>query len=240
MSFILDALKKSEIDRQRQAIPGLMDSRTAPARARLPLWAVALAVLLAINLLVLLYVLTRGGAPAAVAPAARAHADVPMAAPNPALAPSPAAAPGPAAAPSTAAADADHFSPLDGAPVYAPEIPAVDEPQHAAAASQSTGEANVRTSQRRDPLLTDDDPKSGEEVLPSISEINLSGEQAIPDLHLDVHVYATKPDERFVYINMRKYREGATLQEGPTLERIRRDGVVLNFHGVRFVLPRQQ
>ena len=37
MSFILDALKKSEIERQRQAIPGLMDSGTAPARARLPL-----------------------------------------------------------------------------------------------------------------------------------------------------------------------------------------------------------
>ena len=68
----------------------------------------------------------------------------------------------------------------------------------------------------------------------------MSGEQALPDLHLDVHVYATKPAERFVYINMRKYREGATLQEGPILERIRRDGVVLNYHGVRFVLPRQQ
>ena len=51
----------------------------------------------------------------------------------------------------------------------------------------------------------------------------------MPELHLDVHVYATKPAERFVYINMRKYREGATLAEGPVLERIRRDGVVLNY-----------
>ncbi len=76
--------------------------------------------------------------------------------------------------------------------------------------------------------------------MPRISEINLSGQQTLPDLHLDVHVYATKPAERFVYINMHKYREGATLAEGPTLERIRRDGVVLNFHGLRFVLPRQQ
>jgi general secretion pathway protein B len=55
-----------------------------------------------------------------------------------------------------------------------------------------------------------------------------------------VHVYATQPAERFVYINMRKYREGATLAEGPVLERIRRDGVVLNYQGLRFVLPRQQ
>ncbi len=233
MSFILDALKKSEIERQRQAVPGLMDSGTAPARTRLPLWALAVAVLLAINLIVLVYVLRRGGAPAAVAPAARATPDAIMAAPNPAPAPNPAAAPG--------AATAGHFSPLDVAPVYAPEIPAVDEPAAgvpgAGVPERGRGEASVRTSQGHDPLLTDDKP---EEVLPSISEVNLSGDQALPDLHLDVHVYATKPAERFVYINMRKYREGATLQEGPTLERIRRDGVILNFHGVRFVLPRQQ
>ncbi len=221
MSFILDALKKSEIERQRQTIPGLMDSGTAPRRTRLPLWALALAALLAVNLIVLLYVLRRGGAPAAVAPAAVATMTAPR----------------PAAAPDTATTT-EHFSPLEGAPVYAPEIPAVDEPQHATVAPSRSGEASVRTP-HRDPLLTDEDAKP-EEVLPSISEVNLSGEQALPDLHLDVHVYATKPAERFVYINMRKYREGATLQEGPTLERIRRDGVVLNFHGVRFVLPRQQ
>jgi len=244
MSFILDALKKSEIERQRQAIPGLMDSGTAPARARLPLWALALAVLLAINLIILLYVLRRGGAPAAVAPAVRATAEATMSAPKPAATPSRTAAPSTTTAPGTADTAAEHFSPLDGAPVYAPEIPAVDEPadgvpERVTAAPARGGEASVRTSHGRDPLLTDDDAKP-EEVLPSISEVNLSGEQTLPDLHLDVHVYATKPAERFVYINMRKYREGATLQEGPILERIRRDGVVLNFHGVRFVLPRQQ
>jgi hypothetical protein len=38
---------------------------------------------------------------------------------------------------------------------------------------------------------------------------------------------------------MRKYHEGTTLQEGPTVEHIRRDGVILNFHGLRFLLPRQ-
>jgi hypothetical protein len=52
-------------------------------------------------------------------------------------------------------------------------------------------------------------------------------------------VYATKPSDRFVYINMRKYHEGAVLQEGPKLERIRRDGVVLDYQGMRFLLPRQ-
>jgi len=93
---------------------------------------------------------------------------------------------------------------------------------------------------RRDPLLTDEDYKvNDDEVLPTINEITLTGAQALPELHLDVHVFATRPAERFVYVNMRKYHEGATLQEGPVIERIRRDGVILNYQGLRFLLPRQ-
>jgi len=78
-----------------------------------------------------------------------------------------------------------------------------------------------------------------DEILPSIGELNLSGAQALPELHLDVHVFATQSADRFVYVNMRKYKEGAVLQEGPKVERIRRDGVVLSYSGVRFLLPRQ-
>jgi general secretion pathway protein B len=93
---------------------------------------------------------------------------------------------------------------------------------------------------RRDPLLTDEDYKvNDDELLPTINEVTLTGAQALPDLHLDVHVFATRPAERFVYVNMRKYHEGATLQEGPTIERIRRDGVILSYQGLRFLLPRQ-
>ena len=46
MSFILDALKKSESDRQRQNGPALFEVKVAPPRTRLPLWAMAIAVLL--------------------------------------------------------------------------------------------------------------------------------------------------------------------------------------------------
>ena len=60
MSFILDALKKSELDRQRQNSPGLVESSLVRPRAGLPLWAIGLLVLLAINLVVLLFVLVRG------------------------------------------------------------------------------------------------------------------------------------------------------------------------------------
>jgi general secretion pathway protein B len=214
MSFILDALKKSEIERQRQTVPGLMETRLSPRRKRLPVWAVALCALLGVNLLVLTLVLWKRGAPAATASQPAVSAVKVDALPP----------------------EAEHFSPLDTAPVYAPEIPvaAAESP-----APQSPM-GRLRSTRHPDPLLADEDARSdNQEVLPSISEISLSGAQALPDLHLDVHVYATRPAERFVYVNMRKYHEGSTLQEGPAVERIRRDGVVLNYQGLRFILPRQ-
>jgi hypothetical protein len=223
MSFILDALKKSELERQRQTVPGLMDTRFGARRRRLPRWAIALAVLLAINLLVLTYVLIRKSTPQAPQSAqtsSRVQSDAPL----------PAA---PAAAP-------EHFSPLDAAPVYAPEIPVTAATDRSGVATPGVATRAVHPTRQADPLLSNEDTQAdNQEVLPSISELSLSGAQALPDLHLDVHVYATRAPERFVYINMRKYHEGSVLQEGPTVERIRRDGVVLNYQGLRFILPRQ-
>ena len=238
MSFILDALKKSEVERQRQAIPGLMDSRPVPPRSGFPLWAAALIALLVVNMGVLAVVLTRGGAHGGTAAERSAQpSSAPAASPAPAIAPGS----GPGAA-------SDHFSPMDAAPpVYAPEIPPTQDVSPPAAAhrsaravSSSGGGSSHRAAQEADPVLTESSDPSDTEVLPSINEIDLAGQPALAGLHLDVHVYATKPSERFVYINMRKYREGATLAEGPVLEHIRRDGVVLNYQGLRFVLPRQQ
>jgi general secretion pathway protein B len=259
MSFILDALKKSEHERQRQAIPGLVESSIARPRQRLPVWAIALGALLGINLIVLLIVLARGwfGTPPARAPqvAAAAVTAVPLGA-------EPAGAATAPADEGTAGARIDDpeghpkgWSPLDKAPadagtVYAPEVPVAPVAAAIPAAGPPTpptyrqpalqGDAAPHPGHRRDPLLNDGDYQAAdEETLPSVSELNLSGPQALPELHLDVHVYATNPAERFVFINMRKYHEGATLQEGPTVERIRRDGVVLNYQGLRFLLPRQ-
>ena len=65
MSFILDALRKSEQERQRQAGPGFAELRPAMTRPGFPVWAVALGALLAINLVVLMVVMaTREDAPA--------------------------------------------------------------------------------------------------------------------------------------------------------------------------------
>jgi len=234
MSFILDALKKSEIERQRQSVPGLIDTRPSLKRRRMPLWVAALCTLLAVNLMALTYVVLRKSTPPVV-PASR-----PVDAPPARVA--------------AAAPEARPFSPLDGAPEYAPEIP-VTPPADAAPAAPPpdgtlieargtrttpTGDSGADAPPHPEPQLTDAEANAEtDEVLPTISEVTLSGTQALPELHLDVHVYATKPADRFVYINNRKYHEGTKLEEGPTVERIRRDGVVLNDQGIRFLLPRQ-
>jgi general secretion pathway protein B len=233
MSFILDALKKSELERQRQTIPGLMDAGPLERRTRFPFWAVTLLVLLGVNLAVLLFVLLRGSPSVTRATPASARA-LPVT-----------SAPAPSAASTSAA-------PLARAPLPAASAP--DGPPVAAtlrAAGLTPAAARGRAPERfspmdaapahaRDPVLTAAPDKSDEEVLPTVSEIDLSSQPPLPDLHLDMHVFAAKPEDRFVYIDMRKYREGAALADGLTLERIRRDGVVLNYHGLRFVLPRQQ
>ena len=61
MSFILDALKKSENERQRQVGPSLADVQVSQRRSNKPWWAVAVAALLVVNLGVLLVVLMRDG-----------------------------------------------------------------------------------------------------------------------------------------------------------------------------------
>src|SRR5690242_15269704 len=59
MSIILDALKKSESDQQRQSGPALFEVRVAPPKARFPVWAIAIVALLVINMLIVGYMLLR-------------------------------------------------------------------------------------------------------------------------------------------------------------------------------------
>jgi hypothetical protein len=88
MSFILDALKKSENDRQRQSGPALFEVRVAPPRSKFPLLAVVIVALLVVNLGVVGWVMMRKPAAAAVPPAPTAAAPAPAAAtPAPAAAP---------------------------------------------------------------------------------------------------------------------------------------------------------
>ena len=75
-------------------------------------------------------------------------------------------------------------------------------------------------------------------LLPSIQEVVATGTLQLPPMHIDIHVYSDTPGDRFVFINMDKYREGEQLDEGPVVEEITRDGVVLVHQGTEFFISR--
>jgi general secretion pathway protein B len=89
MSFILDALKKSENDRQRQSGPALFEVRVAPPRSKLPMLAIVIVSLLVVNLGVVAWIMLRKPAAAAVPPTPAAVTPPPAAAPQPAYAAQP-------------------------------------------------------------------------------------------------------------------------------------------------------
>ncbi len=283
MSFILDALRKSEHARQRQTGPGLAEVPVAAPRSKTNVWATAAVALLVVNLLAVGVLLLRraqqqdstatasaiapGNAPAA-APATASPAGIqgaPMAAnaANPTLAAPPlATAQTPAITQSAqppsrrpAVNDATSRNPL------ADEVAAADggyEPSvQAAAASVPTGPPAVVSNAagiKRGSVVYAPIPEAADapyaaapaapavqpaaatprETLPGADELTARG--SLPALHLDLHVYATQAQQRFIFVNSRKYREGETLAEGPVVEQITADGAVLNFRGSRFKL----
>lgn len=90
MSFILDALKKAESERNRQSGPVLMNARLAPPRRHLPAWSWALGIVLLANLAILGWLLLRpasapavaDSSPPAASPPVQAVAEVPPPASN--------------------------------------------------------------------------------------------------------------------------------------------------------------
>jgi general secretion pathway protein B len=251
MSFILEALKKSENERQRQVGPSLADVTIIRRNTERPWWAVAVAALLVINLAVLLVVLMRDGSAQPVAPPAQA-------APAPQQ-PSYSTAPPPQQTYQQPSRSYQSQQPMDpSVRSLADEAGGYEEPYVgdamnpglSGAAAVPEGPPIVRRIEA--PSVAPLPPRAMSEarananaasaanleVLPTLDDLTASGTN-LPELHLDIHVHSQKDGERFVFVNMRKYLEGETLKEGPIIERITADGVILNQRGLRFLLPRQ-
>jgi general secretion pathway protein B len=241
MSLILDALKKSEAERQRQSGPTLLEVRVTRPRRIYPTWVIAVGALLALNMLLLLaFVLLQPTTPPPQGPHAAAATTAPTAvAPS---SPAPAAAPAAtASSPSadmalTAAAAAPSTSGSDAIMLPVPRTFSQPEPA-------GDGQLRVRNPADDEPAVAaagggvrpERDPAGRYAELPSFSEV--SGE--LPDLRLDLHVYAERARDRYALINMHRVQEGDTLPEGPRVLAITRQGVALDFLGQQFMLRPQ-
>ncbi|MEO6187166.1 MAG: general secretion pathway protein GspB [Steroidobacteraceae bacterium] len=214
MSFILDALKKAESERNRQSGPVLMDVRIAPPRRRLPGWAWVLGGVLLANLLVLAWLLLRRPAPqAAPATAATTVAPAVVATPSAVIPP---AAP-PAYAPPAYAVPPPALLPPDQTGLPAPlPLPGATAPGAGAAATPTEPAADV-------------------ENLPTYQDLVAAG-IALPPLALNLHVFDANPANRYVLLNSMRLREGDFTPDGIKLESITARGAVLNQRGRRFLL----
>lgn len=210
MSFILDALKKAETERNRQSGPVLMDVRIAPPRRRLPTWAWVLGAVLVANLALLAFLMTRAprrdASPAAVA--TTTPADTPATA---APAPSPAAPVTPAPA-------------APAATLPAPMLP----PPTLPAAAVNTLPAPVTPA----PAALPD-----AESLPTAQDLLAAG-VPLPPLQLNLHVYDAQPANRYVLLNGVRLREGEYTPDGIKVQAITPRGAVLEASGRRFLLVR--
>jgi general secretion pathway protein B len=230
MSFILDALKKSETERQRADSPALYEVKKAPPRQRVATWLIVLAGLLIINVAVLGVVLLRGGHSAPPATEANTAAPPPLAAATTVVMPAPAAAsPTVVMPPPVADAPAPDFAgsaPTDAVTRQSDDdAPAVEPPPAAASSGQRGG------------LVRELGTGVGE--IPSYDQLASVPGANLPELKLDLHAYAPNPADRFIFLNMVKLQEGQTSPQGVRVETITPDGAILSWQGSRFLLQRQ-
>jgi general secretion pathway protein B len=252
MSLILDALKKSEAERQRQSGPTLLEVRISQPRRRYPAWVIAVGALLALNMLLLVaFMLHRPASSqaqvpqtgiAAMAPAAAASAPtVSVPAANAPATPSSGAASSGVVAPIAAGAQTpvlDSAANMDSGLGSLQPVPRIPQPE--AGADQQDGTGNPADDEPAVPATraaagSERDSADHYAALPSFSD--LGGD--LPQLRLDLHVYAEHPRDRYAMINMHRVREGDALPEGPRVLAITREGVALVYRGQVFMLRPQ-
>lgn len=209
MSFILDALKKSETDRQHKGTAEFAGVPTSARRESPPRWLWILGLLLAVNLAVLIGLLMRPDQkPAATTDTVRS------------------------AQPTVEATERDVAN-----DAFADQVAAA---RQNAPPRQAPRPAVAESPGIEPPVASTTTPSMSPNTLtlPTIYEVQARGMISLPELRVDVHVYSEIAEDRFVFINMNKHKEGSRMAEGPLVREITPEGVVLEQNGSSFLLPR--
>ena len=235
MSLILEALRKSEAERQRDGTPNVaMELPPVLARGNgaTPGWVWPTLLVVVIGAVLVAWLGMRAGqrdhdvntAPStAVAAAAPPAAPVVTAAPAPSPAPRMTAAPAPSpvvAAPQSPAHDAVRVTEDRPPPAPPASLPAPARPMPPATAAAP---APVRPAPA--PAIADNDQDA-----PPIAATGL------PAVKLSMHMWDADPAKRFVIIDGQRMGEGDR-SGGLAVIAIRRDGVIVERNGLRAKVP---
>jgi general secretion pathway protein B len=232
MSIILDALRKSESERLREAEAHRSELPRARGRNRMPWWVWAVAALLLANLALLLWLMLRSTAPAVDATpnltGRREVRDLERL-----------AAAGTETTGSAAAAGARRATP-DIPPAQFPVR--TDEPAAAPTLADTQAMAGAPTLAQRAADAVAAEGANRAAPNPSRSEsagaLPTSLPEGVPALQVSLHYYDGAGGRSFISINGHTARDGTVLPEGPVVERVTEEGAILNYRGQRFLLPR--
>ncbi len=214
MSYILDALKKSERDRTLVRGIGFGDAgRRLSADADWLLWLIAGIALVAVAAVAVTFSLRgRTATPASVV---------------------------------SASAASTVSDPVAKVPAVADTSATVGEELKAMQANKSAAATNPVT--QAPPALMDIAPVPVARVAsltPPMGEAKFllamspDFQRSVPAMEVNIHVYTPDESQRILYINNRQYRRNDEIPGGVVVEEIVADGVVLQYQGQRFKLPR--
>ena len=71
-----------------------------------------------------------------------------------------------------------------------------------------------------------------------IHQIDFEIRKNIPPVKLNIHIFDPVPENRMVVLNGVKYATGDLIEEIVEVEEINREGVVLNFENIKFLIPK--
>ena len=231
MSYILEALKKSQAERQLGSAPSIhtMPIPTAlpqqEREGRMQLYLAVGGVLLALAVAVLWWrqpVPTPASGTVASAPAVLVATPVTQ----PPVIIVPKAAPAPIALPSPQpAAVAPPPKPVNK-PVPQP----VSQPAPSPVATPAAVPAPVAVPAASDPAAVDDS-------VPLMAQLPEAVQRELPKVAFGGYMYSKNPADRLVLIDKLLRREGEEVAPGLILEQLQRRAAVMNYRGTRYRVP---
>jgi general secretion pathway protein B len=220
MSYILDALKKSEAERSRGVVPTLLAPQQTPLRGGIVGWVVGAALL--VNAAVF--------AAWMYWPSTKKDAIAPPSSPVSAAAPPATAAP-PMTVQTQPAQNAAQTYPTTAASISAATENAIGSgPALAPTPRTVQGDPTFAAESAQPTIIT---PRSAANTAtPSNATASLATNDAMA-LHYEfsTHFYASDPSKRAVTLNGKRYTEGDTIDAGVRIKEITETGVVLDVGG---------
>jgi len=235
MSYILDALRKSDQQRRRGAAPTLLAGQAmaeAPKQPAFLAYGLPAAVLVGAGIVI---GWLRPWQPEQAAPG---RAELVAAKPLESTPRQPASAPSEMAPqPRLEQRLQNATPPAQAAPALVPtkpQLPARAKPETDGTPREADAAVPRKTAAPEQPAGTAAADAARVQTVASMADLPLSVQQELPAMTISFHVYSGDSEKRLVGINNRMLREGEHVVPGLKLEQITPDGMIFGYKGYSF------